>query len=96
MGSSANLTGKGAKIMVEDIEPEILKVADLVIDYGRQEFDHPRASSTMIDFRTMNVVRYGACYDVVQDALWRFYGIKMPDDPGTWTLSSEQTSANIT
>ncbi|KAJ5497596.1 hypothetical protein N7463_009583 [Penicillium fimorum] len=83
MGSSANITGKGVKLVVEDIEPEILKVADIIIDYGRQKFHHPRPSSTMIDFRTMKVVRYGACYDVVQDALWRFYGIKVPDDPGT-------------
>ncbi|CRL28566.1 DHBP synthase RibB-like alpha/beta domain [Penicillium camemberti] len=94
MGSSANITGKGTKTVVEDIEPEILEVADIVIDYGRQKFHHPRASSTMIDFRTMKVVRYGACYNVVQDALWRFYGIKVPDDPGTSILSSGQTSAN--
>jgi len=84
----------GAKIVIEDIEPEILEVADIVIDYGRQKFDHPRASSTMIDFRTMKVVRYGACYDVVQDALCRFHGIRVPDDAGTLTLSS-QASANI-
>ncbi|KAJ6191502.1 hypothetical protein N7519_001523 [Penicillium mononematosum] len=86
MGSSANITGKGAKTVVEDIEPEILEVADIVIDYGRQKFHHPRVSSTMIDFRTIKVVRYGACYDVVQDALRRFYGIELPDDPGTSTL----------
>lgn len=96
MGSSANITGKGTKTVVEDIEPQILEVADIVIDYGRQMFHHPRASSTMIDFRTMNVVRYGACYNEVQDALWRFYGIKVPDDPGTSTLSSGQTCANRT
>ncbi|KAJ5357071.1 hypothetical protein N7517_011680 [Penicillium concentricum] len=94
MGSSANITGRGVKIVVEDIEPEILKVADIIIDYGRQKLHHPRASSTMINFRTMKVVRYGACYDVVQDALWRFYGIKLPDDPGLSTLSSGETSAN--
>ncbi|CAI7665922.1 unnamed protein product [Penicillium glandicola] len=93
MGSSANITGKGTKIVVQDIEPEILKLADIVIDYGRQKFHHPRASSTIIDFRTIKVIRYGACYDVVQDALWRFYGIKLPDDPGTSTPSSGQTGA---
>ncbi|KAJ5465554.1 hypothetical protein N7530_009341 [Penicillium desertorum] len=89
MGSSANITGKGAKTVVEDIEPEILEAADIVIDYGRQKFRHPRVSSTMIDFRTMKVVRYGACYDVVQDALQRFCGIRLPDDPGILTLQSE-------
>ncbi|KGO74894.1 hypothetical protein PITC_043950 [Penicillium italicum] len=80
MGSSANITGKGTKTVVEDIEPEILEAADIVIDYGRQKFRHPRASSTMIDFGAMKVVRYGACCDVVQDALSRFYGIKVSDD----------------
>ncbi|CAP78999.1 hypothetical protein E8E15_004144 [Penicillium rubens] len=89
MGSSANITGKGAKTVVEDIEPEILEVADIVIDYGRQKFHHPRVSSTMIDFRTIKVVRYGACYDVIQDALRRFYGIELPDDPATSILQSE-------
>lgn len=94
IGSSANITGKGTKTVVEDIEPEIVEVADIVIDYGRQKFHHPRASSTMIDFRTIKIVRYGACYDVVQDALWRFYGIKVPNDPGMSALSFGQTCAN--
>ncbi|KAF9249750.1 hypothetical protein DTO013E5_8251 [Penicillium roqueforti] len=88
MGSSANISGKGTKTVVEGIEPEILEVADIVVDYGTQKFHHPRASSTMIDFSTMKVVRYGACYDVICDALWRFHGIQMPDDPKRSTLSS--------
>ena len=83
MGSSANITGRGTKNIVEDIEPEILKVADIVIDYGKQKFHYPRASSTMVDFRTTKILRYGACYDVVQDSLWRFCGIQVPDDPGS-------------
>jgi tRNA A37 threonylcarbamoyladenosine synthetase subunit TsaC/SUA5/YrdC len=69
MGSSANITGRGTKGMVEKIEPDILKAADIIIDYGKQKYYYPRASSTMLDFRTMKVVRYGACYDVVQDSL---------------------------
>ena len=35
MGSSANLTGKGTKAFVEDIEPEILSAADIVINHGK-------------------------------------------------------------
>ncbi|KAJ5469190.1 hypothetical protein N7475_006942 [Penicillium sp. IBT 31633x] len=91
LGSSANITGKGAKVVVENIEPEILKVADIVIDYGKQKFYCPRVSSTMIDFRTVKIVRYGACYDVVQDALWRFYGVKVPDDPEKSALYFKET-----
>ena len=34
MGSSANLTGKGSKVVVKDIEQEILDAADIIIDYG--------------------------------------------------------------
>jgi hypothetical protein len=33
-GSSANVTGQGAKHRVEDMEPEIIAAADLVLDYG--------------------------------------------------------------
>jgi tRNA A37 threonylcarbamoyladenosine synthetase subunit TsaC/SUA5/YrdC len=88
MGSSANLTGKGTKRTVEGIEPEILAVADIIIDYGRQKFHYPRPSSTMVDFQNMRLLRYGACYDVVQDALWRFYSIRLPCDPGRGVLFS--------
>ncbi|KAJ6090067.1 hypothetical protein N7467_005283 [Penicillium canescens] len=88
MGSSANMTGKGTKSEVESIEPEIMSVADIIIDYGKQKFHHPRLSSTMINFTTCTVLRYGACYDVLQDALWRFYGVRIPDDPGKSVLPS--------
>ncbi|KAJ5762591.1 uncharacterized protein N7511_005973 [Penicillium nucicola] len=56
MGSSANITGKGTKSEIENIEPDILQVADIVIDYGKQKFHHPRLSSTMIDFTTCTVL----------------------------------------
>ncbi len=82
MGSSANLSGKGTKSLVEAIEPEILGVADIVIDYGKRKYSYPRPSSTMIDFRTVELMRFGACYDVVQDIMKRFYGIDWPNDPG--------------
>ncbi|KAB8231313.1 uncharacterized protein BDW43DRAFT_301774 [Aspergillus alliaceus] len=88
MGSSANLTGMGTKCVVEDIEKEVLEAADIIIDYGRQRFNHPRPSSTMVDFQKMEVVRFGACYDVIQDAFHRFYGITLPDDPGREVLLS--------
>jgi hypothetical protein len=88
MGSSANLTGRGTKCLVEDIEPEILKAADIVINYGRQKYNNPRTSSTMFDFKNMKLLRYGACYDVIQDAFKRFYDIDLPDDPGKDVLFS--------
>lgn len=88
LGSSANLTGRGTKVTVEEIEPEIMSVADTIIDYGRQKYSHPRPSSTMIDFNDLRVLRFGACYNVIQDAVSRFYGIRFPDDPSRETLPS--------
>jgi len=88
MGSSANLTGKGTKSAVEDIEPEIREAADIIIDHGRQRYSSPRPSSTMFDFKNMRLMRFGACFDVIQDAFWRFYGIRLPDDPGRKVLFS--------
>jgi tRNA A37 threonylcarbamoyladenosine synthetase subunit TsaC/SUA5/YrdC len=88
MGSSANMTGKGTKTLVEEIEPQILEAADIVIDYGKRKYSVPRASSTMINFSNMELVRFGACYDVVQYTFSRFYGIEYPDDPGKESLFS--------
>ena len=88
MGSSANLTGKGTKTVVEDIEQEIRDAADIIIDYGRQRFNYPRSSSTMFDFKHMRLLRIGACYIAIQDVFQRFYGIKLPDDPGREALFS--------
>lgn len=87
-GSSANLTGAGTKTVVEDIEPEVKTIADIVIDYGRAKFNYPRPSSTMIDFSDLRLLRYGACYDVVQDVFKRFYNIDLLDDPGRESLFS--------
>lgn len=88
MGSSANLTGKGTKAFVEDIEPEILNAADLVINYGKMKYNSPRTSSTMINFKDVSLLRFGACYDVIKDALKRFYDVEFPEDPGKDVLFS--------
>lgn len=92
LGSSANLTGSGTKVMVEDIETEIKSVSDIIIDYGRQKHNQCRQSSTMVDFTNHRLLRYGACYDVVQDALSRFYRIDLPSDPGRNILFSGHIS----
>ncbi|PYH69087.1 uncharacterized protein BO88DRAFT_41791 [Aspergillus vadensis CBS 113365] len=88
LGSSANISGSGMKVRIEDIEPEIVEAADIVIDYGKRTFSVPRASSTIINFRDMKLVRYGACYDVIQDVLKKFYGVELPEDPGKEELFS--------
>ncbi|EBA27382.1 hypothetical protein LV164_000372 [Aspergillus fumigatus] len=79
LGSSANLTGQGTKTVVEAIEEEIREAADIVVDYGRVRDGWPRASSTMVDFEAMRVVRVGACYEAIHDVVKRFAGLNWPD-----------------
>ncbi|KPI35317.1 uncharacterized protein AB675_9947 [Cyphellophora attinorum] len=88
MGSSANMTGKGTKSLVEEIEPEIIAAADIIIDYGKRKYSVPRTSTTMINFKNMELIRFGACYDVVKYTMQRYYGIEYPEDPGKEALFS--------
>lgn len=87
-GSSANLTGTGTRFQAEDIQPEIRACAEVVINYGLQKFHRYRRSSTMIDFRTMEVVRIGSCYEVIADVLKRHFDVDLPPDPGLDALPS--------
>ena len=77
IGSSANVTQLGVKFRVEDIEPDIIEAADLVIDYGLMRWASYNFSSTMIDFRDYSVVRNGACFDLLQDLLLHHFDIKI-------------------
>jgi tRNA A37 threonylcarbamoyladenosine synthetase subunit TsaC/SUA5/YrdC len=81
-GSSANLTGSGAKHRVEDIEPEIIAAADLVLDYGLTRYHSYVTASTQINFETMEVMRFGAYYDLIADILKRRFNWELPADPG--------------
>jgi tRNA A37 threonylcarbamoyladenosine synthetase subunit TsaC/SUA5/YrdC len=87
-GSSANLTGTGTRFRLEDVQPELRAVAAVEVDYGLQKFHRYRRSSTMIDFRTMEVVRIGSCYEVIADVLQRHFGVGLPPDPGLDALPS--------
>ena len=80
-GSSANLSMGGTKFRVEDIEPEIIAVADVVIDYGLRKYFMWKASSTLLDITTMGVVRYGSCFEPIADVLQRQFGIVLPPRP---------------
>ena len=87
-GSSANLTGTGTKFRAVDIQPEIRACAEIVVDYGLQKYHQYRRSSTMIDFSTMEVVRIGSCYELIQEVLGRHFGVELPPDPGLEALPS--------
>jgi tRNA A37 threonylcarbamoyladenosine synthetase subunit TsaC/SUA5/YrdC len=77
-GSSANKSLSGTKFRVEDIEPEIKAIADVIVDYGLRKYHHYKASSTLLDIETMAVVRYGACFELIRDVLARWFGVELP------------------
>ena len=81
-GSSANLSLSGTKFRVEDIEPEIKAIADIVIDHGLRKFHLYRASSTLLNVETLQVVRHGSCFELIADILDRHFGIALPAAPG--------------
>jgi hypothetical protein len=47
----------------------------------------------MIDFTTLEVVRIGACYELIQDVLRRHFSVELPPDPGLEALPSGHTRA---
>ena len=76
-GSSANRTMQGTKFRVEDIEPEIRDVADVVVDYGLRKYHQYQKSSTLLAFPSLEVVRVGSCYELISDALSRDFGVTL-------------------
>ena len=80
-GSSANKSMAGTKFRIEDIEPDIREIADVVIDHGLRKFHPYRASSTLIDLRTMDVVRVGSSYELISDILKRYFDHELPPPP---------------
>jgi len=80
-GSSANLSMHGTKFRVEDMEPEITAIADITIDYGLMKYHPWRASSTLLDCETLQVVRFGSCYENIRDILKRHFRVDLPDPP---------------
>ena len=76
-GSSANLTRTGTKFRVEDIEPEIKAIADMIIDHGMQRFHRYAASSTLLNVETLEVVRVGSCFEDIAYILRRHFGVEL-------------------
>lgn len=74
-GSSANLSTHGTKFAVADIEPEILAIADCVIDYGILKYQPYRCSSTLLDVENMRIYRKGVAHDAIAWILDRHFGI---------------------
>ena len=86
IASSANLSQKGTKYTVGSIESEVLKIADIIIDYGPCEFYQQgetidqnglSLSSTQIDFRDMRVVRKGVLFKKIYKIFLKEFKIKL-------------------
>lgn len=80
-GSSANVSLSGTKFRVKDIEPELIAIADIVIDHGLRPFHLYEASSTLLNLETFEVVRFGACYELIADAMARYFSVELPAPP---------------
>ena len=83
-GSSANLSLHGTKFRVEDMEPEITAIADVIVDYGLQKYHLWKSSSTLLNCETLEVVRYGSCFENIADILQRHFGVALPPRPEPW------------
>jgi tRNA A37 threonylcarbamoyladenosine synthetase subunit TsaC/SUA5/YrdC len=81
LGSSANISQQGTKFRVEDIEPDIREAADIVIDHGVSRWESDGRSSTMLNIQTLEVIRMGAAYNVIRDALQRHMNVELPPAP---------------
>ncbi len=80
-GSSANRSLQGTKFRVEDMEPEITAIADIIIDHGLRKYHLYGASSTLLDLQTLEVVRFGSCFELIRDILNRHFNVALPDPP---------------
>ncbi|WP_213958928.1 MULTISPECIES: Sua5/YciO/YrdC/YwlC family protein [unclassified Variovorax] len=87
-GSSANLTGTGTRFRVQDIPDELKRIADVTVDYGLRRYHIYRRAGTLINFDTMQVVRIGACYELISGVLKRWFDVELPPDPGVDALPS--------
>ncbi len=85
IGSSANLSHGGTKFKVEDIEPEIIGIADIVVDHGLQPYHAYRSSSTLLNVETLEVVRFGSCYADIAYILKRHFAVELPPYPAKAT-----------
>lgn len=80
-GSSANVSTTGTRFRAEDIQQEIRDAADLIIDYGPVKYTHQGMSSTLLNVETLEVVRFGCCYENIAAILKRHFKIDLPPRP---------------
>ena len=52
-----------------------------MIDYGLMKYHPWQSSSTLIHCETLEVVRYGSCFENIADILKRHFRIELPPRP---------------
>ena len=77
-GSSANISLTGTKFCIEDMQSEILEIADIVIDYGLMKYNLYGQSSTLLNVETLEVFREGVCYENIGHILKKHFSITLP------------------
>ena len=60
------------------MQSEILSLADIVIDYGLMKYHSYKQSSTLLNVETLEVFRYGVCYENIVYILKRHFSIDLP------------------
>ncbi len=81
VGSSANVSSRGIRYQIEDVDPELRTIADIEIDYGPSAYRNAAGkSSTMIDFSNYRVRRAGACFDEIAIIMRDMFGIVLQDE----------------
>lgn len=82
LGSSANRSLGGSKFRLQDVDAEVRASATIEIDYGLCRYANTRGiSSTIIDLKTLEVHRYGVCFEQIADILRRHFNIRLAPDP---------------
>ncbi|MEO1102331.1 MAG: hypothetical protein AAFW98_01150, partial [Pseudomonadota bacterium] len=76
-----NISMAGTNFCVEDVQPEIIAIADTVIDHGLQKYHPYKMSSTLINVETCDIVRFGSCYDDIAYILKRHFKVDLPPFP---------------
>lgn len=76
-GSSANLTLQGTHFSVDEIEPEIRAIANVVVDYGILKYKPYGCSSTLLDVENLTIHRQGIAYESIAWILQKHFGLAL-------------------
>ncbi len=77
-GSSANLSLTGSRFRLEDVQEEVLAIADLQIDYGLVPYHNAQGlGSTIVDLSNFETIRVGCVYDRIAEIVLETFDIDL-------------------